>query len=37
MKSRAHAGWKNVHGPCTVDASSLLPFDGAAAPADSGS
>jgi hypothetical protein len=30
MKSRAHHGSKNVHGPCWVVASSLLPLDGAA-------
>jgi Domain of unknown function (DUF1707) len=31
-KSRAHHGSKNVHGPCLVVASSLLPLDGAARP-----
>lgn len=31
-KSRAHHGSKNVHGPCSVVASSLLPLGGAARP-----
>ena len=30
MKSRAHEAWKNVAGPCVVDASSLLPLAGPA-------
>jgi Domain of unknown function (DUF1707) len=32
MKSRAHRGSKNVHGPCAVVASSLLPLRGVASP-----
>jgi len=32
MKSRGHVDSKNVQGPCTVDAMSLLPFDGDARP-----
>jgi hypothetical protein len=32
MKSRGHVDSKNVHGPSTVDARSLLPFDGDARP-----
>jgi hypothetical protein len=32
MKSRAHDDSKNVHGPCLVVASSLLPLAGAARP-----
>jgi hypothetical protein len=37
-KSRAHAGSKNVCGPCTVEATSLVPSAGAArSPGASGS
>ena len=35
-KSRAHQGSKNVHGPWTVEESSLLPSGGAASPPTAG-
>ena len=35
-KSRAHEAVKNVHGPCTVAGSSLLPLAGAAKPPAAG-
>ena len=36
-KSRAHEASKNVHGPCVVDDSSLLPLGGVAGPPPWGS